>query len=100
VTDSTAQQEQAAGSAYEQGDADATPGASTTNANRATGAANVDAAMQRAEVAVDVAAQRVGKWAAAFGHGVQRVVARTREEGEDILAEAQHIRNDRSGTVH
>ncbi|MEO7001341.1 MAG: hypothetical protein ABI068_06045 [Ktedonobacterales bacterium] len=74
------------------GHADATASA----ANGATGV-NVDAAMQRAEATVDVAAQHVGRWAAAFGHGVQRAVARAREEGEDIWAEAQHMRHDRGG---
>lgn len=55
---------------------------------------NVDATMQRAEAAVDVAAQRMGKWAVTVGHGMQRMAARAREEGEDILAEAQHLRHD------
>ena len=51
----------------------------------------------RAEQMVDVAAQRVSHIAASVSFNIQKAWARTREEAEDILADAQAMRqrNDR-----
>jgi hypothetical protein len=55
-------------------------------------ASNVPPAMERAEVLVDVFGTRLGQWTNSLGDGLRRLWARTREEGEDIWAEAQDIR--------
>lgn len=47
---------------------------------------------ERAEQMVDVAAQRMSHFAASVSFNVQKAWARTREEAEDILAEAQAMR--------
>lgn len=49
-------------------------------------------AMERAEVLVDQLGARLGQWTNSLGNGLQRFWARTREEGEDIWAEANDIR--------
>ncbi len=49
-------------------------------------------AKERAEVMVDRMGQRVSNWASRAGFQVQRAVALTREEVEDMWAEAQNIR--------
>lgn len=49
-------------------------------------------AMERAEEAVD----RMGHYLAVASFQIQRATARLREEGEDIWAEAQNIRRERS----
>jgi len=56
-------------------------------------AANVDQcpATARAEDAVDQAGERVGQLAALLGRRLQVLAARTREEAEDILAEARSV---------
>jgi hypothetical protein len=48
--------------------------------------------MQRAEELVDRLADRVGHYAGILGHKLAWLAARTREEAEDIWAEAQAIR--------
>jgi hypothetical protein len=48
--------------------------------------------MRRAEELVDRMGEQVGHCATALGRGFLRLVARAREEAEDIWAEAQHIR--------
>ncbi len=53
------------------------------------------AATARAEEIVDVLGQRAGRYAAAAGRQLTRLAARAREEGEDILMEAQHLRGKR-----
>ena len=55
-------------------------------------ASNVPPAMERAEVLVDAFGVRLGQWTKTLGDGLRRFWARTREEGEDIWAEAQDIR--------
>lgn len=60
---------------------------SSTEANHTADAEHVrELAMARAEQIVDQVGYKVGRWAT-------RLVARTREEAEDIWAEAQHVRN-------
>lgn len=49
-------------------------------------------AMERAEYLVDQLGVTLGRWADTAGGRLQRLWARTREEGEDIWAEAQDIR--------
>jgi|GEM_PF-2258154 hypothetical protein len=49
-------------------------------------------AMDRAEELVNVASQRVEHYASLAGKQLQKWLALAREEGEDIWAEAQHIR--------
>lgn len=56
-------------------------------------AQNVPPAMERAEVLVDQLGTRLGHWTSALGDTLQRFWARTREEGEDIWAEANDIRD-------
>lgn len=55
-------------------------------------APNVPPAMERAEFLVDAFGVRLGQWTNSLGDGLRRFWARTREEGEDIWAEAQDIR--------
>lgn len=52
-------------------------------------------AMERAEEAVD----RMGHYLTQAAFQIQRASARLREEGEDIWAEAQNIRHERSRPV-
>ena len=47
----------------------------------------------RAEEAVDGFSQRVESWSNAAARWVARAAARTREEAEDIWAEAQSVRH-------
>jgi len=54
-----------------------------------------DPATARAEELVDVLGQRAGRFAAEAGRNLTRLAARAREEAEDILAEAQHLRGKR-----
>ena len=54
-------------------------------------------AMQRAEELVDRLGEQVGQYVSSFGHGVLKWLARTREEAEDIWAEAQAIRERQRG---
>lgn len=49
-------------------------------------------AMQRADELVDAAAQRLSVWGASAGKRLQIMLARLREEGDDIWAEAQSVR--------
>lgn len=53
---------------------------------------NIPPAKERAEVLVDQLGMQLGYWTNALGNGLQRFWARTREEGEDIWAEANDIR--------
>lgn len=48
-------------------------------------------AFTRAEELVQVAEQRLGRWSALLSHQSQRLVARMREDFEDVWAEAQHL---------
>ena len=50
------------------------------------------AATERAEVTLDRAGERLGLFAASLSHQVRRSTALVREEAEDILAEAQSLR--------
>lgn len=47
--------------------------------------------VQHAEEMVDRMGQRVGEWSSMVGYRLRQGVARAREAGEDILAEAQAI---------
>lgn len=49
-------------------------------------------APERAEAILDEWGQRIGRSASLTGRRLRKVAARAREEAEDILAEAQHIR--------
>lgn len=49
-------------------------------------------ATERAEASLDRAGERLGLYAASFSHQVRRSAALVREEAEDILAEAQNLR--------
>jgi hypothetical protein len=49
--------------------------------------------MERAEYLVDQLGVTLGRWADTAGDRLQRLWARTREESEDIWAEAQDIRH-------
>lgn len=51
---------------------------------------------ERAEELVDQFGQRFGHFAALTGLQIQRVTARAREEVEDMWAEAQNIRQEKS----
>lgn len=50
------------------------------------------ARMKHAEEMVDRIGERVGYYTTQLGHGLLRLAARAREEFEDIVAEAQSIR--------
>jgi len=50
-------------------------------------------AFARAEELVQIAEQRLGQWSAFLSSQSQRLVARMREDLEDVWAEAQHLRN-------
>lgn len=49
-------------------------------------------ATERAEATLDQAGERIGLFAASLSHQVRRSAALVREEAEDILAEAQSLR--------
>ena len=49
-------------------------------------------ATQRAEILVDQAGERLGRFLSAAGQEIRKAAARTREEAEDIWAEAQNMR--------
>lgn len=53
-------------------------------------------AMERAEQIVDRMAQGIGRFAALAGLRIRKAVALTREEAEDMWAEAQSIRHRQS----
>jgi len=65
------------------------PGAQTSRASAEEARRQ---AMQRAEELVDRWGQQIGQWASSFGRSILQWAARTREEAEDIWAEAQSIR--------
>lgn len=69
---------------------DAPPRASTNGKKEAA-----HDAMHRAEKMVDHYGQRLGHFLANFGRQVNKLAARAREEAEDIMAEAQHLRRHR-----
>jgi hypothetical protein len=50
------------------------------------------AATERAEQVVGAMGQRLSQWASVAGLQIQRTTARVREDAEDLLAEAQSIR--------
>lgn len=50
-------------------------------------------ATERAEFLVDQLGQKLGQWSGNAGERLRRFWARTREEGEDMWAEAQDIRH-------
>jgi hypothetical protein len=50
-------------------------------------------ATERAEILVDQLGQKLGQWSGTAGERLRRFWARTREEGEDMWAEAQDIRH-------
>lgn len=52
----------------------------------------VDRAGEQVGQAGAQAGQRLGRWAAGLSHQLRLVVAQTREEIEDIWAEAQSVR--------
>ena len=56
-------------------------------------------AMERAEELVDIAGQRLGVFLSRMSAQLQRTAALAREEGEDIWAEAQSIRQEKGGLV-
>ena len=51
------------------------------------------AATERAEQLLDGVGERVGRFAALAGRQIRRAAALTREEAEDIWAEAQQVRS-------
>ncbi len=53
-------------------------------------------APERAEIIMDEWGQRIGRSAALAGQQLRKIAARAREEAEDILAEAQHLRRSAS----
>lgn len=53
-------------------------------------------AMERSEELVDSVVQRLSHYASLVGFQIQRATARTREEAEDMWAEAQNIRQENS----
>ena len=53
-------------------------------------------ATERAEQVVDRIAQGIGRFAALAGLRILKIAALTREEAEDMWAEAQSIRRERS----
>lgn len=55
-------------------------------------------APERAEAILDAWGQRIGRSASLTGQRLRKAAARAREEAEDILAEAQHIRKSDGGT--
>lgn len=69
----------------------APPGEGAEEGSRAAPDA-MSPAMQRADVLVDEAAQRLSVWGASAGKRMRIMLARLREEGDDIWAEAQSIR--------
>lgn len=66
---------------------DALSGQSSGESKTADTAAAAEAAVARAEQKVDQWGYEIGRWAS-------RLVARAREEAEDMVAEAQHIRRN------
>lgn len=55
---------------------------------------NADLDMARAEEIVDRVGERIGYFASVAGRRIRWAAARAREEAEDILAEAQHLRHN------
>jgi small-conductance mechanosensitive channel len=53
---------------------------------------------ERAEDLVQRAEQNIGRWTARVGQQSQRMVARMREDLEDMWADAQHLRRSRRHT--
>lgn len=53
-------------------------------------------ATERAELIVDRMAQGIGRFTALAGLRIRKIAALTREEGEDMWAEAQGIRQRQS----
>lgn len=78
----------------EHAEATSAPPQSTTSAAQAPAANGTTdgQTMHRAEEMVDRAAERVGHYVSVVGRTFLQWFARAREEAEDILAEAQHIR--------
>lgn len=75
-------------------------GASTEQAGTPTGEAPAEGARpspqpapERAEALLDEWGQRIGRSTALAGQQLRKMAARAREEAEDILAEARHIRD-------
>lgn len=58
----------------------------------ASAPADSPAQIERAEASLDRAGERIGLFAASFSRQVRRSAALVREEAEDILAEAQSLR--------
>lgn len=54
---------------------------------------NVLPAIERAEELVDRLGQRAGAFASMAGLRIRKLAARTREEAEDVWAEAQSVRH-------
>lgn len=59
-------------------------------------APNSNPAMERADELLDVAGERMGRWAADMSLRMRRAAALARETAEDMLAEAQAIRRRKS----
>lgn len=57
-------------------------------------------ASERAEMILDEWGQRIGRSASLTLQQLRKAAARAREEAEDILAEAQHIRRSDDGKSH
>jgi hypothetical protein len=56
-------------------------------------------AVQRADAILNDIGTRLGQWAARLQHETARLTARTREEVEDIWAEAQSLRHHEGATL-
>jgi hypothetical protein len=74
------------------------PAQSTQQTSTTPGQQTGELMTQRAERLVDDFAQRVSTFAAATGLQIRRASAFVREDAEDMWAEAQSIRNQRSNT--
>src|SRR4051794_15396121 len=72
--------------------APANDSAASDGATQAAQPATEKTSTERAEEMVDQIAAQIGDYAAKIGHGMLRWAARAREEAEDMLAEAETIR--------
>jgi hypothetical protein len=59
--------------------------------------AGPDPTLARAEELVDRFGERAGSWLSHVGRDAERLLARAREEAEDIWAEAQSLRHNGRG---
>jgi hypothetical protein len=73
------------------------PADDATEPGKAESTGKADPTVERAEQLVDEVGERLGYFASIAGQRLRKFAARAREEGEDMWAEAQHMRNGSKG---